>query len=214
MRCLLFALLLAMLATACSLPDAAVGPQAAPRSDLVPVLANDESAALVTVREHVWMRTYAVEAKGGVPGIRAQLDRHGPYSSAAKRRFDALTTWALHWTFRYDRSGGGCALAGATVELEAIVTLPELTATETLAPDVFNLWQAYRQQLQSHEDGHVNIYRAAARELRDEFLATPAMGSCEELRAALGARGEAKLAAIRAADRAYDADTGHGCSFP
>jgi len=203
-----------MLATACSLPDASVSPQPAPRSDLVPILSNSDAAALVTVRENVWMRTYAIAPEGGVAGIRSQLDRHGPYSSAAKRRFDALTTWALHWTFRYDRGSGGCALAGATIELEAIVTLPELTSAETLSPEVFNLWQAYRQQLQAHEDGHVNIYRAAARALRDDFQSLPAMATCEELRAALSGLGNARLEAIRAADQAYDAATGHGASFP
>ncbi len=83
-----------------------------------------------------------------------------------------------------------------------------LTASE------FELWQSYILALRVHEDEHVNVYRAGAQELSNEVLALGSLPDCEQLRRALSALGEAKIARISRADRNFDVETGHGAVFP
>jgi len=216
MRLWLFvALTLAALAAGCS-TAAVVPPQAPPpRTEvLTSLMANTESVDRVRVNENAWLKTYPISAEGGLNAIRRQLDAIGPRSEVSGQRFDALTSWALRWSFSYNDSQGSCSIRNATIDVEAVITLPVLDQPESLPPGELDAWQAYVEKLRAHEDGHVNLYLIAARELRDEYLQFGSMSDCRTLAAALAARGEAKIEAIHSRDRAYDAQTGHGAIFP
>lgn len=212
---LIVALIYAALTVGCSTlaaPPALVQP---PRSlPLQTVIANSYTNGIVRVDENVWLKPYGVGAQGGLQDIRKELDRLGPMSDVANRRFDGLTTWGLRWGFAYDDTAGSCSLRSATIEIEAVITLPQLEDAETLSAEESGLWQTYVQQLRAHEDGHVNIYRAGAQELSNEIVALGAMAGCDELRQALNVLGNAKIERIRQADLNYDAETGHGAVFP
>jgi predicted secreted Zn-dependent protease len=186
-----------------------------PRSlPLQTIIANTYNNQYVRVVERVWLKPYAVGAGGGLPGIRQELDRLGPESEVWGRRFDGLTTWGLKWSFNFDTSGDACRLRNATIEVEAVITLPELENAAALSPEEADLWAGYALQLRTHEDGHVNIYRAGAQELSNEIVALGEMPSCEQLRQTLAALGEAKIQRISQADRNYDLETAHGAVFP
>jgi predicted secreted Zn-dependent protease len=167
----------------------------------------------VRVVENVWLKPYPVDAQGGLEGIRKELDVLGPVSEVAGRRFDGLTTWALNWGFSFDGGGVSCRLRNATIEIEAVITLPELSDEGALPAAELDLWSDYLRELRAHEDGHVNIYRAGAQELSNEILALGDM-DCEQLRKTLATLGEAKIARISQADRNFDLQTGHGAIFP
>lgn len=178
------------------------------------VLSNTYYNEDVRVIENVWLKPYSVDAQGGLDGIRRELDVLGPVSEVAGRRFDGLTSWGLNWGFNFDDSGALCRLRNATIEIEAVITLPELSNENVLSAAELDLWSDYLQELRAHEDGHVNIYRAGAQELSNEILALGDMADCEQLRKALAALGEAKIARISQADRNFDLQTGHGAVFP
>jgi predicted secreted Zn-dependent protease len=191
---------------------ARVGP---PRSlPLQPVVSNSYNNGYVRVIENVWLKPYPVSASGGLEGIREELDKSGPKSEVTGRRFDGLTTWGLRWGFNFEAGEGSCRLRNATIEIEAVITLPELDGAVALSQTQAVPWQAYLLQLRAHEDGHVNIYRAGAQELSNEILAVGEMPDCDQLRRALAALGEAKIARISLADRNFDLETGHGAVFP
>ncbi len=178
------------------------------------VLSNTYDNENVRVVENVWLRPYSVSADGGLDGIRERLDEIGPKSEVMGRRFDGLTTWGLHWSFTFDSNDTSCRLRNATIEMEAVITLPELAVGAALPADELSLWNDYLLALRAHEDGHVNNYRAGAQELSNEILALGEMPDCDQLRKALAALGEAKLQRISQADRDYDLKTGHGAIFP
>jgi predicted secreted Zn-dependent protease len=167
--------------------------------------------ALVSLNENVVTRTYPV---GGTTAaeVRAGLNRGGPYSNDAGRRYDGATTWDLRWSFRYARQPDACSLAAATLDLNVVVVLPELTQPEALAAETLSRWQAYRDALDAHEQGHVGRSRAGAEALAQVYRDMGAFASCRELAAQLTAAGEAVLIEIRAADRLYDIETEHGRS--
>ena len=209
------ALLCAALTLSCSTLVATPVQVQPPRSiPLETVLANSYDNGIVRVDESVWLKPYVVEAAGGLEDIRKELDRLGPFSDVANRRFDGLTTWGLRWGFAYNDTAGSCSLRSATIDIEAVITLPQLKDEEVLAEDQSVMWQGYVQQLRNHEDGHVNIYRAGAQELSNEILQLGAMPDCNQLRQALNDLGDAKIARIRQADVNYDLETGHGAVFP
>jgi predicted secreted Zn-dependent protease len=209
------ALLCAVLTLSCSPLIASPVQVQPPRSlPLQTVIADSYDNDIVRVDESVWLKLYDVDAEGGLEDIRKELDRLGPWSDVANRRFDGLTTWGLRWGFTYNDTTGSCSLRSATIEIEAVITLPELKDLEALPAGQSVMWQGYVQQLRSHEDGHVNNYRAGAQELSNEVLQLGAMPDCNQLRQALNALGEAKIARIRQADVNYDLLTGHGAVFP
>jgi predicted secreted Zn-dependent protease len=209
------ALLCAALTLGCNSLVAQPASVQPPRSlPLETILANTYDNEYVRVIEHVWLKPYAVPSDGGLPGIRKELDRLGPESEVLGRRFDGLTTWGLHWSFSFDTSPGACSIRNANVEVEAVVTLPELDDEARLSSEDAALWEGYALRLRMHEDGHVNIYRAGAQELSNEIVALGEMPSCEELRQTLTSLGEAKIQRISQADRNYDLETGHGAIFP
>ena len=177
------------------------------------VFNNTYDNGFVRINETVWLKPYAVDAMGGLPGVRQELDKVGPESEAAGRRFDGLTTWGLRWGFNFNRTDTSCSLRNATIDLEAVITLPELEQNDLTAAET-ELWQGYVQALRAHEDGHVNIYRVGAQELSNDFLAVGEMPDCEQLRSRLSALGDAKLQRLAVADQNYDAQTGHGAIFP
>ncbi len=168
----------------------------------------------VRVVETVWLDPYPVDARGSLTDIREELDQIGPQSDVAGRRFDALTTWGLRWSSNFEQAGAACSLRQATIEVEAIITLPELDRDGDLSPAESGLWQDYLAALRAHEDGHVNIYRAAAQELSNEILALGVMPDCDQLRSALAVFGETKIGRISQVDLIYDQETGHGAIFP
>lgn len=213
--CFIVVLLYATLTLGCSTLTAEPAFVQPPRSIPLQIdFANTYNNGNVRVIENVWLRPYAVDANGGLDGIRKELDATGPMSEIAGRRFDGLTTWGLHWGFSFNDRGDSCDLRNATIELEAVITLPELSDEDALSTNELDLWKDYLAQLRAHEDGHVNIYRAGAQELSNEILALGEMADCDQLRKALAALGEAKIARISQADRNFDQQTGHGAIFP
>ena len=176
--------------------------------------ANTYDVEHIRIIETVWLEPYLVEASGGLEAIRARLDQIGPKSEVAGRRFDGLTSWGVRWGFNFNHGSASCSLRNATIELEAVITLPELDSPSALSPDEAALWQTYSAQLRTHEDGHVNIYRVAVRELADEFALLGEMPDCNQLRARLAELGNAVIDRISHADRGFDASTGHGAVFP
>jgi predicted secreted Zn-dependent protease len=212
---LAFALTLAALAIACSPadPPPAFGPP--PRDRLLQsILSNTDVVDGVRINERTWLKTYAVSAQGGLASVRRQLDRLSPESDDTGQRFDGLTTWALHWTFAYDKSQAGCRVRNATIEVEAVITVPDLEDIDALSAGELALWRDYADRLRSHEDGHVEIYLAAARNLREQVLATGPLPDCRALAALLEQTGNTMIDTVRSNDQLYDAATGHGAIFP
>jgi predicted secreted Zn-dependent protease len=208
-------LLLLVLVSGCGRLEAQSAFETPPRDELLqPLFSNTDILEGIRIQESAWLRTYPVSSEGGLESIRRQLDRLGPISDDSGKRFDGLTTWALRWSFNYDETGGECRVRNATIEVEAVITLPELQGAELLAPEEFNLWQAYHDKLTAHEDGHVNIYLTAARDLRDQVLKIGAMPTCRTLANLLGEHGEAMIETVRYNDQLYDERTGHGAAFP
>lgn len=205
-----------VLALAC-VPGAgrpAVQPARPPSSDVV-LLSERTQAARVLLVESVTRRSYSV-AGATAPELRAALDTLGPLAgrlaaSGGAGRYDGLTDWSLRWAYRYQRAGGSCSLASATVTLDIVVSMPQHRGA-AMPPQLSDRWQAYAMALESHEAGHVERERTLAAMLVTDLEEAPAGPDCAELGSRLNALGESYIERIRLSDASYDAETNHGVS--
>jgi predicted secreted Zn-dependent protease len=211
----LVALACLLLTVACSLPAAHPATVRPPQSEALElIISGTETHGLVRIEERVWLRTYEVSGQDGLPGIRRQLDVLGPHSRDAGRRFDALSSWALDWSFNYNSTPAQCSLRNATIALEVVITLPGMSHLELLSAGEQQAWHTYLEQLRDHENGHLELYRAAVRELANDYATVTPQPDCRRLAEALGGMGSAAVEAVRLRDRLFDAETGHGAVFP
>jgi predicted secreted Zn-dependent protease len=192
----------------------AAGPGRPPAPDVV-LLSEETRGGRVVLVESVTRRSYSVEG-ATAQELRAALDALGPLAgragaSGGAGRYDGLTDWSLRWSYRYQRAGGSCSLASATVTLDIVVSLP-VPRGAGLPPQLADRWQAYAMALESHEAGHVERERTLAAMFVTDLEETPAGPDCAELGGRLNALGESYIERIRLSDASYDAETNHGVS--
>jgi predicted secreted Zn-dependent protease len=156
---------------------------------------------------------YEVSARS-IQELQDEMRRAGP--SVDGRRFAAATTGEYRWRWQYDRRGSSCTMRDVRVDVDARVEMPRRAADEPLDATVAEWWNAYLSRLREHEQGHVRLAVAGAREIVDA-LRPLGSGSCDEL--GVSAEGHARRLLERARERQalYDRDTRHGAlpaAFP
>ena len=198
----------AMLAAACA---AGAGAQRSPPAAAGITLIADRSTQGPRVRlnETVTKSLYAVDGTSAAE-IRSHLVDEAAAGGSDGKRFGGLTTWAVHWTFRYDRGSSACALASASLDVSIDVRLPQLSDEAAVAPQVLDRWRAYSAALEAHEMGHVDRETAVLEGLKDAFEAAPAATDCARLGEALDSMGNDYVQQVRMADAFYDVETSHG----
>ncbi len=161
-------LALMLLGAACATGAGAQrGVPARPPADAVSVIASgSDEGERVRINETVSKRGYQVAGTSAAE-IRANLLSES--TPADGRRYDALTNWEVHWTFRYERRDSFCGLAAASITVAIEVRLPDLATPDSLAPDVLARWQAYTSALEAHELGHVDRETSVLQDLKDAF---------------------------------------------
>jgi len=132
-----------------------------------------------------------------------------------------------HFSYTYDNTGaiqGNSATLTATnvtVTVSVTVSLPNWVEYKNASPSEQKAWDAKIAKLTTHEEGHVAINRAGAKEIKSAIQGTTATGSGKSPRQAVtraranlqaGVRGkfDAALAAINRRNNAYDVSTNNG----
>lgn len=116
-------------------------------------------------------------------------------------RFAAFTDWEVVYRVR----------AGApppSVEVRAVVRLPDLVAPLSATADLREAFARYVDALRRHEGGHVAIAESAGHAVREALSALPESAGPRDVdRAARTA-----IASAHARERAYDLETSHGAT--
>ncbi len=168
---------------------------------------DSDSEDVVTVNVHVWQREYNVPGSS-LAQVRANLVALN--LGGAQGDFSAYTKWDLTWSQRYSRGAGGCSLAGASIEVDSVITLPALEDESLLSPDDLAEWQRYLDALKAHELSHVDNEVDGANAMRDTLESLQTDGDCTALGSQIAALGEQQKQSIHQADDALDAKTEHG----
>jgi predicted secreted Zn-dependent protease len=131
--------------------------------------------------------------------IRNSMDRSPDRPREGARGVDAQTTWNFSWRTWSD-GHGGCDPSLVEVMFTANVVLPRLVGS--VQPAIARDWNRYIVNLRTHEAGHVSYARSRIAEV----TAAAKSHRCEDIDAAV----RRVLEEIKAHDRQYDRQTGHG----
>lgn len=143
--------------------------------------------------------------------LRASLDRERSLAITGAE-YDAHTSWKVDWRFSYDRREGVCEIKNMTVTLEAHMILPRWDSPHRGKRSLQAAWLRYLNALRAHEDGHIEIARAAKSAIVDTVLTAPVMEDCAKLSDEVNSRAHAILETFREREAQYDRNTGHGLS--
>lgn len=157
-----------------------------------------------TVRTRVVAETYDVT--GDTAGeVLASLLAGGPQSGGDV--FFGRTVAQI--SLRYDAVpvDAGCVLTDVGVDLTLTITLPSWTPPPD--PQLARDWGRFRRALADHENGHREIAEAGAQRL-GRALSGLRRDSCPATEAEAQRRVRQIESGVSAAQRRYDAETGHG----
>jgi predicted secreted Zn-dependent protease len=161
--------------------------------------------SLAEVAESITQNTYVADARNDSSLLTA-LNRASPIREGG-RIFHGYTRWHIDWRFWWNAGPAGCSITTVKTSLKVGLTLPALTHANAALTGRFD---AYIRALRQHEQGHVAIAQAAARDIDIAIRGLPVMTSCDQLAQAANRAGHARLAAARAEEQRYDRETGHG----
>ncbi len=141
--------------------------------------------------------TYEVYGRTAA-ALREQLDAKGPGA------YDAKTRWDIAWSF------DDCDSPSWQVKLTVHLTLPKWVPPADVSAGLVRKWTRYLAALRCHELGHAGFGLTAASQTH-KALSAIVMGRCCQSIALEGrAVFEPILAAARAAEVRFDAQTDHG----
>jgi predicted secreted Zn-dependent protease len=158
------------------------------------------------VQETVRIRHYDVVGTTAA-ALDRSLDGAGPRRDG--RPFAGYTHTALEWRFTSARDFDGCGVTAAHVRVDAEITLPRWTPPQDAEAGLRKAWVAFADALHAHENGHVDLARAAARALHDT-LSFVRGATCDEVEREANAAGQRVLGRLEDAHRRYDTQTRHG----
>jgi predicted secreted Zn-dependent protease len=138
----------------------------------------------VHLRTSEQTRSYSVHGPSS-EAIFDFIERNGPTDDSGQRG-SGLT--AAKWSYVWKGNAGkeGCGIASLTISVDLVVTLPKHEAPQTLTPTVLKSWERFAQDVQSHEQHHVDIYLQGASTLKQRMSEIPPQASCELLEKEIG----------------------------
>lgn len=131
------------------------------------------------------------------------------------KRYDALTTWRIHWQFKRVPTQRKCKITELIINTTIEYLLPRWPAA-AIHPDsqLVASWQHYIDQLTAHEQHHGTLTKDAVTELESVILASDdtalAPGTCQALESLANAEARRVVDELNRRHRAFDFETDHG----
>ncbi len=138
-----------------------------------------------------------------------QLYQQGPLDVGGKR-FAGKTDGSLGWSYSYSKPGGKCALVTANIELEVVFSLPRWDIPPNTPPELVDKWNKFSAALQTHENGHRDIFTTKSYEFAENVKALPVFATCDELNRAITLAGQRMVDESQRQNIEYDDRTEHG----
>jgi predicted secreted Zn-dependent protease len=140
--------------------------------------------------------------------LHGEMQRLGPLGEEG-RRFHGWTAWTINWRYVSQPSGSACRATRVEVTAEITLTLPRWRAPPDAPESLRRQWDAYLAALRVHEDGHRDLAVATARRVHSR-LSGFRTSDCRDFNREANTEGQRILDRLRADNRRYDEETGHG----
>ncbi len=151
---------------------------------------------------------YYVVAGTNHLSIRAAMVQTRPWKERSS--YDAHTTWSMWPRLTWRRVDDQYFLASCEVKTRIVITLPCWNATRPIDTALAAQWEGYFRALSLHEQGHVQVARAAAAELERRLSKLAGYNSADDLNDAARRITREVMDEFRKKDAAYDEVTQHG----
>jgi len=126
-------------------------------------------------------KTYSYFSIGGttLDELEAELNARGPKVKSTGQRHPGATQMQFNTRLGYTETKGYCRITEATVTVKAKVILPRWRQRGRAEQDVRLIWDTLSSDIKRHEEQHVAIARAHARELERKLLRLGRHKNCE-----------------------------------
>ncbi len=133
-----------------------------------------------------------------------------PDQNESAGRYYAQTQYYLSARWSTQPTARGCEVENGTVSMAMTMTLPALSSTAGIPPDVLNRWSAFVNNTITHETGHVKLNLQGARDYQRDLGNFPPESDCAAIKPQLSDLFDRASATIRRVNIDYDAETQHG----
>lgn len=171
----------------------------------------DSAAAGLTVRADA-PTTYQIY--GNIASeLRSQIQQCAPGAhDSSSAEFTAQTSYNLAWQYDTLTNGdGNCNIGNVKVGVHTAMALPLWQPNGNASTGLSDRWQRFTTSLQTHEQGHATLDTAYAAQLVTNLNAIGSQ-SCTSIANAVANTVNSSVAALNAANDAYDASTNHGAT--
>ncbi len=177
---------------------------------IVPTPTAPRMAYPITFESNLKVITYAVPGQTTSELVKSLNTLAIPDPNEANGRYNARTDWYLsaHWFYR--PTARGCEVERGTVSVAMTMTLPIISSTEGVSPDVLNHWTNFINNTIGHESGHVKISLQGARDYQRDLGNFPPAPDCNAIQPRLHDLFDRASDAVRRDNIDYDASTQHG----
>ncbi len=135
-----------------------------------------------------------------------------PDSNDATGQYYARTQWYLSGRWFTQPTARGCEVESGSVTLAMTMTLPALSASVGMSPQVSDRWNTFVNNTITHETGHVTRNLQSSRDYQRDLGNFPPAPDCARLKSQLNDLFNRATAAIRQVNIDYDAQTQHGAT--
>jgi predicted secreted Zn-dependent protease len=116
--------------------------------------------------------------------------------------------WSVRYHYEPRRGGLNCSVGSLAITLSLVMNLPRWSPPPGAPARLVAQWYRYVTALRKHEEGHLEIGREMAHELKRSLAVTHAR--CELLEGKVKSQFATLHERFRARDRAYDLETARG----
>jgi predicted secreted Zn-dependent protease len=141
--------------------------------------------------------------------LRCQMCRNGCLFRDGSK-YDSLTTWRWKMAYGYDRIPGSCAADSFTVTLEISYRYPKWMNSQEAPRPLVEKWDAYLENLVTHENGHRDMAVKATKDLSRAIADLPPAVSCADLDRELRSLSHERMEKLNEEEEHYDVTTLHG----
>jgi predicted secreted Zn-dependent protease len=150
------------------------------------------------------------EVHGGCDkDLKCQMRRNGITWSDGKK-YDSTTNWHVTWKYGYNRTPDACSVDSFRVFVEIIFLYPKWVQSGDAPRQLMDKWEAYLQNLVTHENGHRDLAVEAALELARAVAELPPSPTCADVDRGVRALSRVRMSMLNNDEKEYDTETGHG----
>ncbi len=135
-----------------------------------------------------------------------------PDSNDVTGLYYARTQWYLSGRWFTQPTARGCEVESGSVTLAMTMTLPALSSSAGISPQVDNRWNTFVNNTITHETGHVTRNLQSARDYQRDLGNFPPAPDCARIKPQLNDLFNRATAAVRQVNIDYDAQTQHGAT--